>query len=99
MTNTRTLSLLATAALAAASLHCASAPARQVGVTRNQELVSGCQSLGEVEVGARVASDEINSALAQAGERKGADYVVVASDGARTGTAYRCASPSMTSPS
>ena len=39
-----------------------------------------------------------SKALAQAGERKGADYVVVASDGARTGTAFRCASPSVTSP-
>ncbi len=97
MTNIRIRSLLFSAAVAAATWGCATA-ARPVGVTKNQELVSGCQNLGDVSIGGRVASDEVNYALQQAGEKKGADYVVIASDGARTGTAFRCATPSVTAP-
>jgi hypothetical protein len=98
MTRTRALCLLLSSAIAVSAAGCASTNSRQVGITKNQELVSGCQNLGDVSIGQSVASTEIDAELAQAGEKKGADYVVVASDGARTGTAYRCTTPSASAP-
>ncbi len=99
MNKPRALSLLLACAIAASAAGCATtATRRQVGVTKNPELVSGCQSLGEVSIGPSVGADEIDAALAHAGEKKDADYVVVAADGARTGTAYRCVGPSVAAP-
>jgi hypothetical protein len=97
MTHTRTISLLLSAAVASASVRCATST-RQVGITKNPELVANCQSVGEVGIGPRVAPDEIDHALAQEGRKKGADYVVVHEDGARTGTAYRCGTPTVSAP-
>jgi hypothetical protein len=97
MTNTRAISLLLSAAVASASLRCATS-ARQVGITKNPQLVANCQSVGEVNIGTRVAPDEIDHALANEGRKKDADYVVVHEDGARTGTAYRCANPTISAP-
>jgi len=36
----------------------------------------------------------VNEALAAQARKQNGNYVVVASDGARTGVAYRCTSPS-----
>jgi hypothetical protein len=66
-----------------------------VGITRSETLVAGCQKLGDVSVAPRTADGDVVSALTDQARAKGADYVLVPSDGARSGAAYRCQSPSV----
>lgn len=75
----------------------ACAPYATVGVTASESLVSGCEKVGEVAVGPATPPSEIDSALSDAARARGANYVLVAADGARTGTAYRCSMPSVAS--
>ena len=65
-------------------------------VTNNESVVAGCEKVAEVSVGSLTPPRDVDYALAEAGRRHGANYVLVASEGARTGTAYRCAMPSTT---
>ena len=71
---------------------CASGPTALV--TKSPELVANCEKVGEV------ASDPFRpgdvQALARDATAKGANYVLVGSDEARSGVAYRCAMPSAT---
>jgi hypothetical protein len=83
------LSILAIACLAAACA--ATAP---VGITKSEAMVAGCSKLGEVTVDKKVPDGDVNDALAAQARQQNGNYVVVASDGARTGVAYRCTTPS-----
>ncbi len=71
----------------------ACAPYMNVGVTASESIVSGCEKVGDVAASPSTAPNEVNAALSDAARAKGANYVLVASDGARTGTAYRCSMP------
>ena len=82
---------LAVAAVAFAVACTASAP---VGITKSEALVAGCSKLGEVSVDKNVADGEVNAALVAQARKQNGNYVVIASDGARTGVAYRCTTPS-----
>jgi len=79
------------AAISIAAAACA--PYTNVGVTTSESLVSGCEKVGDVAVSSSTAPAEVNSALSDAARAKNANYVLVASDGARAGTAYRCTVP------
>lgn len=65
-----------------------------VGITKSEAMVAGCSKLGEVTVEKKVPEGDVNDALAAQARKQNANYVVVASDGARTGVAYRCTTPS-----
>jgi len=80
--------------LAAVCLAAACASSTPVGITKSDAMVSGCAKLSEVSVDKKVPEDEVNEALAAQARKQNGNYVVVASDGARTGVAYRCTSPS-----
>ncbi len=67
---------------------------KPVRVTRNAADVSPCQKVTDLDAGSRVADNEIIGELASQAREKGADTVVVA-EGARTGSAYRCSSPTV----
>ncbi len=69
-------------------------PYVNVGVTTSASLVTGCEKVGDVAVSPSTAPAEVNSALSDAARAKGANYVVVPEEGARTGAAYRCQMPS-----
>ncbi|MGE5276075.1 MAG: hypothetical protein ACM3SU_03690 [Acidobacteriota bacterium] len=75
----------------------ACAPYTSVGVTASESVVSGCQKVGDVAASPSAAPNEVNGALSDAARAKGANYVLVASDGARAGTAYRCSMPTAAS--
>jgi len=75
----------------------ACAPYKTVGVTASESLVSGCEKVGEVAASPATTPSEVNNALSDAARAKGANYVLVASEGARAGTAYRCQTPSIAS--
>jgi hypothetical protein len=65
----------------------------EVGVTTSESVVAGCQKVGDVAVKDSTPPHEVNPALSDAARAKGANYVLVAPGGARTGTAYRCEMP------
>jgi hypothetical protein len=85
---------LAVAALIAVALGCSLNATRQVGVTKEAALVAGCENLGEVSVSPTTRDEDVVLDLSARARVKGANYVLVASDGAREGSAYRCGMPS-----
>ena len=85
---------LAVAALVAVTLGCSLNAARQVGVTKEASLVAGCENLGEVSVSPSTRNEDVVLDLSQRARARGANYVLVAVDGAREGSAYRCGMPS-----
>ena len=64
-----------------------------VGLTTTEAVVSGCQKVGDVGVGEAVPPREVNSRLSDEARREGANYVLLAQDGARQGAAYKCEGP------
>jgi hypothetical protein len=85
---------LAVAALMAITLGCSLNATGQVGVTKDASLVAGCEKLGEVSASASTRSEDVAYDLSQRAQAKGANYVLIAADGAREGSAYRCGLPS-----
>lgn len=79
--------------LALVSLASACASSAPVGITKSEAIVAGCSKVGDVSVDKKVPEADLNNSLADEARRKGANYVVVGADGARTGTAYRCSQP------
>jgi hypothetical protein len=85
---------LAVAALIAVTFGCSLNAARQVGVTKEASLVAGCENLGEVSVSPSTRNEDVVLDLSARARAKGANYVLVAADGAGEGSAYRCGMPS-----
>jgi azurin len=65
----------------------------QVKFTTNPALVSNCQEVGEITVSSFTRDADIVASLDQAARAKGANFVLLKTDGARSGVAYRCAMP------
>ena len=86
--------VLAVSALVAVTFGCSLNAVRQVGVTKDASLVAGCENLGEVSVSPSTRNEDIVLDLSARARAKGANYVLVAADGAREGSAYRCGMPS-----
>ncbi|MEP6800814.1 MAG: hypothetical protein ABJC07_02670 [Acidobacteriota bacterium] len=85
-------SLVMTAAVGCSQFH----ESKPVSILRSSADVSSCHKVSEVDAGTRMAENEIVGELANQAREKGADTILLA-DGARTGSAYRCASPSVAS--
>ena len=85
---------LAVALLIGTAVACSQNAFETVGVTKSEAIVSGCQKVGDVAVDANTPDSKVSEELSDAARSKGANYVLVASDGARTGSAYRCGMPS-----
>ncbi|MEO8432381.1 MAG: hypothetical protein ABI592_12795 [Acidobacteriota bacterium] len=79
--------------LLAGAVACSQNAAGAGGVTNSESVVSGCQKVGEVTVGSLTPARDVDNALTEAAHKQGGNYVLVGSEGARTGTAYRCAMP------
>jgi len=82
--------ILGTAAALALS---ACAATTDVGLTTTEAVVNGCQKVGDVAVGESIAPREVNAKLSDEARREGANYVLLAQDGARQGAAYKCEGP------
>ena len=87
---------LAAMLLVGTAAACSQYAGMPVGVTKSEAVVSGCQKVGDVAVDPKTPDNEVLNEIGNAARNKGANYVVVASDGARSGTAYRCEQPSAT---
>ncbi|HYK42053.1 MAG TPA: hypothetical protein VE007_06655 [Thermoanaerobaculia bacterium] len=64
-----------------------------VSITTTEAVVAGCQKVGQIDAKTTTASPDVNDELTAAARKQGANYVVLASEGARTGVAYRCQTP------
>jgi hypothetical protein len=64
-----------------------------VTMTKAESLVAGCQKVGDVAVDPKTSDAKLSSALAEEARSKGANYLLVPSDGAHNGTAYKCGTP------
>lgn len=64
-----------------------------VSITTSDQLVSSCEKVGPVTVKTTTATPDVNEELTVAARKQNANYVLVASQGAREGTAYRCTTP------
>ena len=83
------------AVVLAAIVACASSD--PVSVTKTASAVQGCQKIGDVAVDSKTPASVVTVELVDAARLKGANTVLVAEDGARTGTAYRCTTPAVAS--
>lgn len=83
------VSLVALAGTAA----CAQNAFTPVAITTSDQLVSSCEKVGTVTAKTSTTSPDVNEELTLAARKQNANYVLVASDGAREGTAYRCTTP------
>jgi len=70
---------------------------QQVSITTTDSLVSGCQKVGDVAVNPNVPGDQVNDEMTNQAHSKGANWILVQSQGARSGAAYRCSAPSVAS--
>jgi hypothetical protein len=73
------------------TLACASS--QPVGVTKSSDLVAGCEKVGEVSADRYTRDDDVVRVLSESARSKGANMVLLTADGARSGAAYRCATP------
>ncbi|HTY42268.1 MAG TPA: hypothetical protein VMH79_10380 [Thermoanaerobaculia bacterium] len=87
------------AALTLGAAACSSTSGFQsVAVTKNPSVVASCEKIAEVKAkpGAFDESD-IQTQLTRAAQNRGANTVLLASDDANKGTAYKCSMPELAS--
>lgn len=72
---------------------CASFNEQPVSFTQRESAVASCQKVGDVTAKTNVRDVDVTIELAEQARGKGANFVLRPSDGARTGTAYRCEAP------
>jgi hypothetical protein len=68
-------------------------PVADVGLTTNESVVANCQKVGDVTASDSLSPEAARVALSDAARSKGGNYVLMANDAARTGTAYQCGMP------
>jgi len=87
---------LAVSSLVGMTLACSQNAFEPVRVTKSDAVVAGCEKVGDIAVDAKTPANEVLDELSSAARSKGGNYVVVPSDDARNGAAYRCTQPSAT---
>jgi hypothetical protein len=94
------IGILAAASLAVGAAGCSQNAFESVAVTKSPAAVASCEKVGDISAKAG-SFDETDAAtqLTRAARSKGANTILVASDDADKGTAYRCSMPSVASTS
>jgi len=90
------MGLLTTASLALLAPACAQSGFGTVAVTKNASAVASCQAMGEVTANSLTPDYDVQRDLTEAVRNKGANTLLISSEGARTGTAYQCSMPETT---
>jgi len=96
--NVRTISLgiLAAASLAIGASACSQNSFESVAVTKSPSAVAGCEKVADISASAgRFDESDAQTQLTRAAQAKGANTVLLTSDAADKGTAYRCSMPSV----
>lgn len=91
------LGILAAASLAVGASACSSSNAFEgVAITKNPSVVASCEKVADVSAKpGNFDNTDTTTQLTREVHRKGANTLLVASDDADKGTAYRCAMPSV----
>lgn len=90
------IGIVAAASLAIGAAACSQNSFESVAVTTNPSVVSGCEKIGDVAARAGTFDDSsAQTQLTRAAQSKGANTLLVASENADKGTAYRCSMPSV----
>ena len=90
------LGLVAAAGLVLGAAACSQNSFGSVAVTKNPAAVSGCEKVADVSAKPGTFDDSsAQTQLTRAAQSKGANTLLLASDNADKGTAYRCAMPSV----
>ena len=89
------LGLFGTAALALGVVSCASSGWDPVAVTRDSSVVASCTKIDDLKVQDVKADEKLSTVeaermLVEKARSKGANYVLIASEDGRQGSAYRC---------
>ena len=87
------LGLLATGAAALFAAGCASNGFAPIAVTESESAVASCQAIGEVKASPLTPDYDVQRDLTEAVRNRGGNTLLIASDNARTGTAYQCSTP------
>ncbi len=92
------LGLVVAAGLALGAAACSQNGFATVAVTRDPSAVSGCEKVADVKASpGRFDESTAETQLTRAAQAKGANTLLIASDAADKGTAYRCSMPSVAS--
>lgn len=93
---TMTLGILAVASLAIGAAACSTTSFQSVAVTKSASAVAGCEKVADISASAgRFDESDAQTQLTRAAQAKGANTVLLTSDAADKGTAYRCSMPSV----
>jgi hypothetical protein len=92
------MGILAASSLALGAAACSQNSFDNVAVTKSPAAVSGCEKVADVSARpGQFDETDAQTQLTRAAQSKGANTVLIASDDANKGTAYRCSMPSMAS--
>ena len=90
------MGILAAAALAIGAVACSQNAFSSVALTKDPSVVASCEKVADVKAKPGVFDDsDIETQLTRAAQSRGANTVLLASDNASKGTAYRCSMPSV----
>ncbi len=90
------LGLVAAAGLVFGAAACSQNSFGTVAVTKDPNVVSGCEKVAEIEAKpGRFDDSSAQTQLTRVAQSKGANTVLVADDTTGRGTAYRCSMPSV----
>jgi hypothetical protein len=82
---------------------CAKTGFEPIAVTKDPSVVASCQKIDDVKIENVKADEKVSDVEAQQhltnmAREKGANYLLITSDDARQGTAYRCSMPPANAP-
>lgn len=90
------MGILAAASVLVGASACSQNSFEPVAVTKSASAVAGCEKVADITAKAGSFDEsDAQTQLTRAAQAKGANTVLLASDNAEKGTAYRCSMPSM----
>jgi hypothetical protein len=90
------IGILAAASLALGAAACSQNGFTSVAMTKDPSVVASCEKVADIKAKPGVFDDtDIETQLQRAAQSHGANTVLLASDDASKGTAYKCSMPSL----
>jgi len=93
---TRSMGILAAAFLATGAVACSSNGFNSIAMTKDPSVVASCEKIADVKAKPGAFDDsDVERQLQRAAANRGANTILLASDNATRGTAYKCSMPSL----
>lgn len=91
------MGILAAALVATGAVACSSNGFNSIAVTKDPSVVSSCEKIADVKARPGSFDDsDVQTQLQREASSHGANTLLLASDNANKGTAYKCSMPAMT---